>query len=130
MIKRYDKGLIQKSVDDIIETGQYNEEYGKQVLAIVDASVKRRGLYYKYPNDDVDFIIKPKMVDDLLLKVFRYDKNKSSAYTFLVGIMTTAIIDAERKILSSSGNNPIHPNADDDEELFLEREIHKINNDL
>lgn len=92
------KNLIQKSLDETIAQKKYTEEYGRQVLALADVAVIKRGLYYRFSDFEIDYIIKPKIVDDLLIKCFSYNKERAIAFTFLNRIITTAILDGIRKI--------------------------------
>jgi len=92
------KYIIQREVDATILSGKYTEGLGKVMLLFADVSVYKKGLNYRYNEFEVDFIIKPKIVDMLLLKVFRYNKKYSSAYTFFSLITSTAIADAIRDI--------------------------------
>ena len=92
------KRSIQKEVDITVATGKYTENLGQIILDISNISVLKKGLYYRYNEFEIEFIIKPRIVDMLLLKVFRYDKNVSSAYTFLSLITSSAILDAIRDV--------------------------------
>ena len=93
------KRIIQKEVEETILTGKYTEGFGRICLELADVSVYKRGLYYRYNEFEIDFIIKPRIVDMLLLKVFKYEKDKnSSAYTFISLITHTAIVDAIKDI--------------------------------
>lgn len=94
----YKKHLIQKGLDRVVERGEFNELYGKQVLALADSAVMKRGLYYRFTQFEVDYIIRPKIVDNLLLRAHLYDKSKSSAYSFANRVIASAIKDSIRKI--------------------------------
>jgi hypothetical protein len=87
------KDLIQKAVEDTIKAGKYTEELGSVILLFADVSVYRRGLKYRFTEFDIEFIFKPKIVDMLLLKVFKYNKDFASAYTYFSMITSTAILD-------------------------------------
>tara|TARA_R110000744_G_C19145645_1_gene538804 strand:- start:120 stop:548 length:429 start_codon:yes stop_codon:yes gene_type:complete len=89
-----DKKVIQKAVEETISLGKYTEELGSVILLFAEVSVYRRGLKYRFSEFDVEFIIKPKIVDMLLLKVFKYNKDFASAYTYFSLITSTAILDA------------------------------------
>tara|TARA_R110000796_G_scaffold31086_2_gene82671 strand:+ start:2506 stop:2934 length:429 start_codon:yes stop_codon:yes gene_type:complete len=89
-----DKKVIQKAVEETIQLGKYTEELGSVILLFAEVSVYRRGLKYRFSEFDVEFIIKPKIVDMLLLKVFKYNKDFASAYTYFSLITSTAILDA------------------------------------
>ena len=89
-----DKKVIQKAVEETIKLGRYTEELGSVILLFAEVSVYRRGLKYRFSEFDVEFIIKPKIVDMLLLKVFKYNKEFASAYTYFSLITSTAILDA------------------------------------
>jgi hypothetical protein len=97
-MKTYNKKLIQLSLDRVILEGEFNELYGKQVLALAEAAVMKRGLYYRFTEFEVNYIIKPRIVDNLLLKSHRYNKEMASAYTFVQRIIQSAIQDAVRKV--------------------------------
>lgn len=92
------KKVIQKEVDDTLLDMKYTEGLGKVILLFADVSVYKRGIKYRYNEFEVDYIIKPRIVDMLLLKVYKYDKDVSSAYTFFSMITSTAIIDAIKDI--------------------------------
>jgi len=89
-----DKKVIQKAVEETIKNGKYTEELGSVILLFAEVSVYRRGLKYRFTEFEVEFIIKPKIVDMLLLKVFKYNKEFASAYTYFSLITSTAILDA------------------------------------
>lgn len=89
-----DKKVIQKAVEQTIKNGKYTEELGAVILLFAEVSVYKRGLKYRFTEFDVEFIIKPKIVDMLLLKVFKYNKDFASAYTYFSLVTTTAISDA------------------------------------
>jgi len=89
-----DKKVIQREVDKTVSLGKWTEELGSVILLFADVSVYRRGLKYRFTEFEVDFIIKPKIVDMLLLKVFKYNKDFASAYTYFSLITSTAILDA------------------------------------
>lgn len=89
-----DKKVIQKAVEETIKNGKYTEELGAVILLFAEVSVYKRGLRYRFTEFDVEFIIKPKIVDMLLLKVFKYNKEFASAYTYFSLITSTAILDA------------------------------------
>jgi len=89
-----DKKVIQEAVEETIKLGRYTEELGSVILLFAEVSVYRRGLKYRFSEFDVEFIIKPKIVDMLLLKVFKYNKDFASAYTYFSLITSTAILDA------------------------------------
>ncbi len=97
-MKTYNKKHIQLSLDKVIETGEFNELYGKQVLALADAAVMKRGLYYRFTEFEVNYIIKPRIIDNLLLKAHLYDKSKAGAYTFVQRVIQSSIQDAVRKV--------------------------------
>lgn len=91
---RLDKNKIQKAVEETIELGEYTEELGHIILLFAELSVLRRGIRYRFTEFEVEFIIKPKIVDRLLTKVFKYEKAHASAYTYFSLITSTAILDA------------------------------------
>ena len=93
-----DKNIIQREVDATIDSGKYTEGLGKAILLFVDVTVFKRGLFYRYNEFEINFIIKPRMVDMLLLKVFNYKKSESSAYTYFSMVTTSAILDSIRDI--------------------------------
>tara|TARA_R110000803_G_scaffold154286_1_gene219053 strand:- start:4280 stop:4708 length:429 start_codon:yes stop_codon:yes gene_type:complete len=93
-----DKKVIQKAVEETIKNGKYTEELGSVILLFAEVSVFRRGLKYRFSEFDVEFIIKPKIVDMLLLKVFKYNKDFASAYTYFSLITSTAILDAIKDV--------------------------------
>jgi len=88
------KRIIQEEVEATLKSGKYTEGLGRVILLFADVSVHKRGLNYRHNEFEVEFIIKPKIVDMLLLKVFKYNKEFASAYTFFSLITSTAIIDA------------------------------------
>lgn len=94
----FNKEIIQKEVEETILSGKYTERLGEIILDIAEVSVYKKGLYYRYNEFEIEFIIKPKIVDMLLLKVFRYNKDFSSAYTFFSLVTSTAIVDAIKDI--------------------------------
>ena len=89
-----DKMIIQEEVEKTIKNGKYTEGLGKVILLFADVSAHRRGLHYRFSEFEIDFIIKPRIVDSLLLKVFKYKKDRASAYAFFALITTSAITDA------------------------------------
>jgi hypothetical protein len=93
-----DKDMIQKEVDKSLLDGKYTEGVGRIMLLLADISAQKRGLIYRYSEFEVDFIIKPRIVDMLLLKLFKYKKESASAYTFMSLITSTAILDAIRDL--------------------------------
>jgi len=93
-----DKKMLQIAVDLAIKEDRYNEPLGQCILDFAETSVYKRGLVYRYSEFDVDFIIKPKIVDKLLLSIFRYDKAKATAYTFFSMITSNAIVEAIKDI--------------------------------
>jgi len=97
-MRTYNKKLIQLSLDKVVEEKEFNELYGEQVLALATAAVMKRGLYYRFTEFEVNYIIKPRIVDNLLLKAHLYDKDKASAYTFVQRIIQSSIQDAVRKV--------------------------------
>lgn len=92
------KDLIQKEVEATLLQGKYTEGLGHMILLFADVSVYKRGIYYRYNEFEVEFIIKPKIVDMLLLKVFKYNNKFASAYTFFSMVTATAIIDAIKDV--------------------------------
>lgn len=92
------KKIIQKEVDATVESGVYTEGFGDVCLLIAEVSVYKRGLNYRYNEFEINYIIKPRIVDMLLLRVFKYDKAEASAYTFLSLITSNAITDAIKDI--------------------------------
>ena len=93
-----DKEVIQKAVEDTVRLGRYTEELGAVILLFAEVSVYRRGLNYRFSEFDVEFIIKPKIVDTLLVKVFNYNKDFASAYTYFSLITSSAIIKAIKDV--------------------------------
>lgn len=92
------KKVIQKEVDATVKSGVYTEGFGKVCLLMAEVSAYKRGLNYRYNEFEINYIIKPRIVDMLLLRVFRYNKAEASAYTFLSLITSNAITDAIRDI--------------------------------
>lgn len=88
------KKKLQDAVDRVVASNSYNEDFGRFVLIFAEASVVKRGLFYRYNEFDIEFVIKPRIVDMLLLKIFKYDKKMASAYTFCSLITTNAILNA------------------------------------
>lgn len=92
----FDKEVIQRAVEETIKLGKYTEELGSVILLFADVTIYKRGLKYRFSEFDIDFIIKPKIVDMLLLKVFKYDKELASAYTYFSLVTSTAILASIR----------------------------------
>lgn len=92
----FDKSL-QQSLNETVESGKYTETLGEYILKYADEAVYRNGLYYKFSQFDVDFIIRPRIVDDLLIKCKRYDKDKASALTFFKTVIATGIMNGIAK---------------------------------
>jgi len=92
------KKTIQKEVEETLKLGKYTEGLGEIILLFADVSVYKRGLLFRHNEFEIDFIIKPRIVDMLLLKVFKYNKEYASAYTFFSMVTSTAIIDAIKDI--------------------------------
>lgn len=92
------KKVIQREVDATIESGAYTDGFGKICLLIAEVSIHKRGLNYRYNEFEVNYIIKPRIVDMLLLRIFKYNKAEASAYTFISLITSNAITDAIRDI--------------------------------
>lgn len=96
------KRVIQKEVDATLESGVYTEGFGEVCLLMAEVSAHKRGLNYRYNEFEVNFIIKPRIVDMLLLRIFKYDKDEASAYTFCSLITSNAITDAIKDIRRAS----------------------------
>lgn len=92
------KASIQREVELTIKNKKYTEELGRIILLFADVSVYKRGIKYRYNEFEVEFIIKPRIVDMLLLKVWKYKKKSASAYTYFSMVTSTAIIDAVKDI--------------------------------
>ena len=92
------KKIIQVEVEKTLENKKYTEGLGKVILLFADVSVNKRGIRYRFSEFEVDFIIKPRIVDMLLLKVFKYEKSSASAYTFFSLITSSAINRAIRDV--------------------------------
>jgi len=101
------KKIIQREVDATIKDSKYTEGLGEVILLMAEISVHKRGLNYRYSEFEVEFVIKPRIVDMLLLKVFKYDKAYASAYTFFSLITSTAIIDAIKDIKGAVYGNVV-----------------------
>lgn len=94
------KLTLQEALDLAVETGEYNEDLGKYILDICDDITKKMGLAYRYTEFEVNFILKPRIVDDLLIKTFRYRKSESAANTFMRTVALSGVrhgIDKIRK---------------------------------
>lgn len=94
----HNKTTIQRELDATLVSGKWTEILGEIMLEFASSSVAKRGLYYRYSEFEIDFIIKPRIVDMLLLKSFSYDKANASAYTFFSKVTHNAIIDAIKDI--------------------------------
>jgi len=92
------KKIIQNEVEKTLTDRKYTEGLGKAILLFADVSVYKRGIKYRYNDFEVEFIIKPRIVDMLLLKVWRYEKDSASAYTYFSMVTSTAIIDSVKDI--------------------------------
>lgn len=90
----HSKKTIQRELEATLESGKYTEVLGEIMLEFAISSVAKRGLYYRYSEFDIEFIIKPRIVDMLLLKSFSYNKADASAYTFFSKVTHNAILDA------------------------------------
>jgi len=88
------KRIIQEEVELTLELGKYTEKLGECILLFADVSAHKRGLNFRYTTFEVDFILKPRIVDMLLLKLWKYRKEEASAYTFFSLITSNAIQDA------------------------------------
>lgn len=88
------KRIIQKEVEATLRLGEYTDGLGEVILLFADVSAHKRGLNYRYNEFEVNYIIKPRIVDMLLLRVFKYNKDSASAYTFFSLITSNAITDA------------------------------------
>jgi len=93
-----DKQVIQNEVELTLLNKKYTEKLGEVILLFADVSVNKRGIRYRYNEFEVDFIIKPRIVDMLLLKVFNYKKASASAYTYFSLVTSSAINDAIRDV--------------------------------
>lgn len=83
MMEHYCKLNLQEALDLAVNTKEYNEDLGKHILNIEAEVTKHLGIYYRYTEFEVDFIIRPRIVDDMLIKCFKYDKTTGGARTFL-----------------------------------------------
>lgn len=92
------KAIIQKEVEATLKCGKYTEGLGKVILLFAEVSVYKRGIKFRHTEFEVEYIIKPRIVDMLLLKVWKYKKRSASAYTFFSLITSNAIIDAVKDI--------------------------------
>lgn len=92
------KKIIQQEVEATLLQEKYTEGLGRVILLFAEISVLKRGVKFRYNEFEVEYIIKPRIVDMLLLKVFKYDQKYASAYTFFSMITSTAIIDAIKDI--------------------------------
>ena len=96
---------LQEALDEVVEKGMYTKEIAEHILEMTDTVAKKKGLYYKYTQFEVDFIIKPRIIDDLLIKCMRYKKEVGSAKTFMNIIISTAIVEGQRSVRRERSGN-------------------------
>lgn len=99
------KKKLQAGLDLIVATGEFNEDYGREVLKLVEITARRRGFYSKFSEFEVEFILKPTIVDYLLMKAKKYDKSKSKAQTFIANVIESAISDGISKVYQDRRGN-------------------------
>ena len=116
------KRRIQKEVDLTVANGKYTEKLGDVILLSANMAASKRGLYYRYSQFDVDYVIKPRIVDMLLLKVFKYRKDYASAYTFFNLIISSAIKESVTSIRREKRGNSVDLFYIDD----IKREVEAI----
>ena len=84
---------MQMSLTLVVVTKQFNEMYGKEVLKLIDLTIRKSMLFNRFSEFEVNFILQPKMVDYLLLKAKKYNKDRASAHTFMTSVIHTALSD-------------------------------------
>ena len=88
-----DTKKMQSSLDEVVATGVFNNTYGREVLNLIDATIRRSSLYNRFSDFELQYIIVPKMTDYLLLKAFKYNKSRATAHTFMSTVVHNALSD-------------------------------------
>ena len=108
------KRKLQLALDKVVVTGVFNEEYGRQVLELINLSIFQKGLRRRFGEFEVEYILREQLLLDLLgAKVFRYDKAKTKAHSYLTNVMESSVADGLRKVMAFKyGNESIAFNSD------------------
>ena len=112
------KLLMQKYLDMVVKEKAFNEGYGLFVLKYVNHYMVTNAIHKKYDSFDLEYILKPYLVDRLLLKAKNYNKDISEALTFITRICDNALVDGIRKIKKTKGR--------DSAEIFYTDEMYKF----
>ena len=92
------KTTLQEALDLAVETKKYSEELGKHILNIEAEVTKKLGIRYRFTSFEVDFIIRPRIVDDMLIKCFKYDKTTGGARTFMSMVAISGANNGVRQV--------------------------------
>lgn len=101
------KVALQRELEATLEEGKYTEKLGELIMIFADVTVHKKGLNFRFTRFEVDFIIRPKIVDMLLIKTFGYRKNEGSAYAFF-NLVTKRAIDIAIKAVNSDRKGNYH----------------------
>ena len=109
-----DKRKLQIALDEVVATKTFNEEYGRQVLEIIDLAVFQKGLRRRFGEFEVDYIFKEQLLFDLLgNKALKYDKARMKANSYMTNIVNSSISDGLRKVMAFKyGNESVAFNSE------------------
>jgi hypothetical protein len=99
------KAMMQRYLDLIIRERKFNNGYGTLILKYVNHFVVKHHIHRRYSEFEIEYVIKPYMVDRLLLKAKNYNKETSEAMTFVKRVCDNSLRDAIRAVNKMKGDD-------------------------